>query len=272
MQGFWLLPCNCLERQRALKPDKRACKGAVQGACGPVRCVAGLCRCQANCIALHCIELRFGLVWLCLAGLGLVRVVRGAPFAQGGGRESPRRARPFSLSPQRKGPKERRPDCLRPFALLRATCGARVQRGLARTRLRLRQSQALVRWPLCSSAQPDGRLGTSRQPTANSQQPTANSQQPTAKNQKPKTKNQKPKTKNQNSGHRCARDWSLAWLSLPLEKGRGEGQRRWKKKKQSRREKAAPLQKRKPAFYSPSFLMISPTFSSSVALVKGLTM
>ena len=62
----------------------------------------------------------------------------------------------FLCLAKEKYPKERRPDCLRPFASLRATCGARVQRGLAQTRLRFRQSQALVRWPLRSSAQPDG--------------------------------------------------------------------------------------------------------------------
>ncbi len=55
-----------------------------------------------------------------------------------------------------KYPKERRPDGLGPFASLRATCGARQKRGLARTRLRLRQSQALIRFCLRSSAQPEG--------------------------------------------------------------------------------------------------------------------
>ena len=240
MQGFWLLPCNCLERQRALKPDKRACKGAVQGACGPVRCAADLCECQANCVALRCVLAWCGFAWLGWAGLGWAGpgLCRARPLlrAQAGNRPGGRG--PFLCLAKEKIPKERRPDCLRPFALLRATCGARVQRGLARTRLRLRQSQALVRWPLCSSAQPDGRLGTSRQPTANSQQP--------------KTKNQKPKTKNQNSCLRCARDWSLAWLPLTLEKGRGKGQRRWKKKKQSRRGKAAPLQKGNRLFTAPA--------------------
>ena len=82
------------------------------------------------------------------AGPRALAVATGAPFANAPGRDSPRRARHFSLS--------RCMDWLRPFALLRATCGARVQRGLAQTRLRLRQSQALVRWLLRSSAQTDG--------------------------------------------------------------------------------------------------------------------
>jgi hypothetical protein len=45
---------------------------------------------------------------------------------------------------------------------LRATCGARRKRGLARTRLRLRQSLALIRFRLRSSAQPDGWGGRMR--------------------------------------------------------------------------------------------------------------
>ncbi len=64
----------------------------------------------------------------------------------------------FLCLAKEKSPKERRPGWLRPFASLRATCGARVQRGLAQTRAlqALKQSQALFRWPLRSSAQPDG--------------------------------------------------------------------------------------------------------------------
>ena len=41
---------------------------------------------------------------------------------------------PFLCFAKETYPKERRPYTLRPFASLRATCGARVQRGLARTR------------------------------------------------------------------------------------------------------------------------------------------
>ena len=55
-----------------------------------------------------------------------------------------------------KYPKERRPCCLRPFAALRAPCGARSSRGLARTRLRLRQSRALIRLDFRSSAHTEG--------------------------------------------------------------------------------------------------------------------
>ena len=40
---------------------------------------------------------------------------------------------PYSVA-ERKSPKRRRPCCLRPCASLRATCGARCWRGLARTR------------------------------------------------------------------------------------------------------------------------------------------
>ena len=52
--------------------------------------------------------------------------------------------------------RKRRPDGLGPSASLQATCGARQKRGLARTRLRLKQSRALIRFCLRSSAQPDG--------------------------------------------------------------------------------------------------------------------
>ena len=40
----------------------------------------------------------------------------------------------FFCFAKRKSPKKRRPCCLRPFAALRATCGARSRRGPARTR------------------------------------------------------------------------------------------------------------------------------------------
>ena len=43
-----------------------------------------------------------------------------------------------------------------------ATCGARSSRGLARTRLRLRQSRALIRLALRSSAQTEGWWGRGR--------------------------------------------------------------------------------------------------------------
>ena len=55
-------------------------------------------------------------------------------WIEGGGRESPGRRVTFFRVAERKSPKKGRPYTLRPFASLRATCGARVQRGLARTR------------------------------------------------------------------------------------------------------------------------------------------
>ena len=67
-----------------------------------------------------------------------------------------RRQVTFFCVAKRKSPKKRRPDSLGPFASLRATCGARSKRGLTRTRLRLKQSRALIRFDLRSSAQPDG--------------------------------------------------------------------------------------------------------------------
>jgi len=62
----------------------------------------------------------------------------------------------FLCFAKEKYPKERRPDGLGPSASLRATCGARKKWGRARTRLRLRQSLALIHFLLRSSAQPDG--------------------------------------------------------------------------------------------------------------------
>ena len=63
----------------------------------------------------------------------------------------------FLLRRQKKSKqKKRRPDGLGPSASLRATSGARQKRGLAQTRLRLKQSLALIRCRLRSSAQPDG--------------------------------------------------------------------------------------------------------------------
>ena len=52
--------------------------------------------------------------------------------------------------------RKRRPDGLGPSASLRAASGARRKWGRARTRLRLRQSLALIHFRLRSSAQPDG--------------------------------------------------------------------------------------------------------------------
>ena len=72
-------------------------------------------------------------------------------------RVSPRRATYFSLSRQRNLRKRKATRWSGSPALrFGATCGARQKRGLARTRLRLRQSRALIRFCLRSSAQPDG--------------------------------------------------------------------------------------------------------------------
>ena len=57
-----------------------------------------------------------------------------------------------------------------------ATCGARSGRGLARTRLRLKQSRALIRPALRSSAQTEGRMRDSQKPKAKSQKPKAKAQ------------------------------------------------------------------------------------------------
>ena len=84
---------------------------------------------------------------VCVIGFSVVCLLAGS---RPGGRGT------FLCVAKEKYPKERRPDGLGPFASLRATCGARQKRGLARTRLRLRQSRALIRFCLRSSAQPDG--------------------------------------------------------------------------------------------------------------------
>ena len=55
-------------------------------------------------------------------------------LAECGGRESPGMRVTFFRVAERKSPKKGRPYRLRPCASLRATCGAHVQRGLARTR------------------------------------------------------------------------------------------------------------------------------------------
>jgi len=44
---------------------------------------------------------------------------------------------------QKKVTKEKATRSLGPYASLRATCGARLRRGLAQTRLRLRQARSL---------------------------------------------------------------------------------------------------------------------------------
>jgi hypothetical protein len=56
---------------------------------------------------------------------------------------------------------------LGPYASLRATCGARLRRGLAQTRLRLKQARSLIRLRLRSSAQPGRGNRERRQNTKN---------------------------------------------------------------------------------------------------------
>jgi hypothetical protein len=60
----------------------------------------------------------------------------------------------FLLLRQKKVTKEKATRSLGPCASLRATCGARLRRGLAQTRLRLKQARSLIRLRLRSSAQP----------------------------------------------------------------------------------------------------------------------
>ena len=57
----------------------------------------------------------------------------------------------FLLLRQKKVSKEKASRMRRPYAALRARCVARSGRGLARTRLRLKQSRALIRPALCYS-------------------------------------------------------------------------------------------------------------------------
>ena len=75
------------------------------------------------------------------------------------GRESPGMRLTFFASPK-KVSKKRRPWLLRPYASLRATCGAQFSRGPAQTRLRLKQVPALIRLNLRSSAHPQGAIGS----------------------------------------------------------------------------------------------------------------
>ena len=71
-------------------------------------------------------------------------------------RDSPRRATYFSLLRQRNLRKRKATRWSGSFRFAPGNCGARQKWGLARTRLRLKQSRALIRFCLRSSAQPDG--------------------------------------------------------------------------------------------------------------------
>ena len=69
-----------------------------------------------------------------------------------------RRRSNFLLLRQEKVTKEKAtPLSVTPALRYGATCGAHVQRGLAQTRLWLKQSQALIRWTLRASARTEGK-------------------------------------------------------------------------------------------------------------------
>ena len=128
-KGFWICPFFLREKARAT---------VGSGEQMPL-----LCRSEALCKKLEA-------------------VAKGARFAKGGGRDAPRRARHFFCPAKQKSARKGDPAGLAsPCAALRcasgATCGARVHRGPAQTRAlqALRPAQALVCWPLCSTAQPD---------------------------------------------------------------------------------------------------------------------
>ncbi len=72
---------------------------------------------------------------------------------------APGGAVPFFCVAKRKAPKKRPPPLPAPSARATGTCGARFGRGPARTRLRLRQSRALIRPKQRSSAHLEGDPG-----------------------------------------------------------------------------------------------------------------
>src|SRR5450830_237911 len=72
-------------------------------------------------------------------------------LADGGCRVSPRRANYFLLRRQEKVGKEKASRSQGPFGL---PCAARAGRGIAQTRLRLKQGRSLIRPSLCCSALP----------------------------------------------------------------------------------------------------------------------
>ena len=77
-------------------------------------------------------------------------------FLGAGAGSSPRRASHFLCFAKESNQRKATPLSATPALRFGATCGARFSRGLARTRLRLRQSRALIREKLRSSAQPEG--------------------------------------------------------------------------------------------------------------------
>ena len=88
----------------------------------------------------------------------------GAIFVGVASRVSPRQATHFLLLRQEKVSKEKASRMRRPCAALRAHCVARPGRGLARTRLRLKQSRALVRPALRYSPTHNGVGGSATRP------------------------------------------------------------------------------------------------------------
>jgi hypothetical protein len=100
-------------------------------------------------------------------GLAPACALPSALFAEGGWPGVARRQLTFLLLRQKQSKqKKRRPWFLRPFASLRAACGARSSRGQKQL-ASLKQVFALIRLDLRSSAHPQG-VGTGR---SNSQQP-----------------------------------------------------------------------------------------------------
>ena len=96
---------------------------------------------------------RLGLGLISFLSRGLFRLARSLLRVAGRGRPA---ARHFSLLRQRKVPKRKATRSLGPYASLRATCGARLRRGLAKlATLRFAQTtRSLIRLRLRSSAQP----------------------------------------------------------------------------------------------------------------------
>ena len=77
-------------------------------------------------------------------------------FVEGGGRESPGRRGTFLCFAKEKYPKERRPHCLRPLRFATGQPAVLGFGGVSLELASLRQSRALIRQTLRSSAHPEG--------------------------------------------------------------------------------------------------------------------
>ena len=80
-------------------------------------------------------------------------------FVEGGGRESPGMRGTFLWFAKEKYPKERRPHCLRPLRFATGQPAVLGFGGVSLELASLRQSRALIRQTLCSSAHPEGQGG-----------------------------------------------------------------------------------------------------------------